>query len=142
MKEICLDARMLDSGGIGVYLKRIILGLTSFRLRLLVFPDAIIKYPWLSPFELLVAPFPIYSVQEQIRLPFLIPSCDIFWSPHFNIPLLPIRAKKRVVTIHDVYHLAFAPTFKPWERVYAKTVIQRAVSCSHVVITISEFSKQ
>ena len=26
--------------------------------------------------------FPIYSIMEQIKLPFLIPTCDVFWSPH------------------------------------------------------------
>ena len=144
MKELCLDARMLNSSGIGTYLRNLILGLKDgpFRLHLIIQPSALQKYPWLASFDLIFGDFPIYSIEEQIKLPLLIPSCDLFWSPHFNIPLAPIRAKKRVVTIHDAYHLAFYSTLRPIEKLYAKYVIGKALKKSDCIITVSHFSKQ
>jgi len=61
----------------------------------------------------------IYSIKEQLELPLKIPKCDIFWSPHYNIPILPIRAKFRVVTIHDAFHLAFYDTLNFMQKIYA-----------------------
>src|SRR3989344_5453005 len=106
---------MLESGGIGTVLKNLIQNFQrgSFNLRLIVHPQAAEKYSWLSSFDLIFAPFPIYSVREQLQLPFIVPSCDIFWSPHFNVPLLPVRAKRRVVTINDMYHIAFSNDLRP-----------------------------
>ena len=134
---------MLDSGGIGTYLKNLLLSFqkTPFRFRLIVHPSALQRHPWLSSFDLILGSFPIYSISEQLQLPLRIPACDLFWSPHYNVPLLPIRAKKRIVTIHDVYHLAYYASLKPLEKIYAKTVINRAVKSSDHVITVSQFSK-
>ncbi|HLB52717.1 MAG TPA: glycosyltransferase family 1 protein, partial [Chlamydiales bacterium] len=70
-----------------------------------------------------------------------IPSCDLFWSPHYNIPLLPIRAKKRVATIHDACHLALRHLLSLPERIYAKWVMKAALNRSHAVLTDSVFSK-
>lgn len=143
MKEICLDARMLDSGGIGTYLKNMIQGFKNgpFKMRLIVRSQALQCYPWLTAHDLIFLDSSIYSVAEQIKLPLVIPKCDLFWSPHYNIPLLPIRAKKRVVTLHDVNHLALARNLDFVEKQYASFVINKAVKKSEKVITISEFSK-
>ena len=83
---------------------------------------------------------PIYSLAE-LRLPSLIPACDVFWSPHYNVPLLPVRAKKRLVTIHDVFHLAFFSTLSLKQKAYARLVFRAAVRNSASVITVSEFSR-
>nr|NGX29113.1 hypothetical protein [Candidatus Anoxychlamydiales bacterium] len=109
MKKICIDARMIESAGIGTYLKSLLKNLKSknFKISLIVKPRVIERVKWLKNFDLIYLDAPIYSIKEQLLLPFKIPKCDLFFVPHFNIPLLPIRAKKRLVTIHDVYHLAF-----------------------------------
>jgi glycosyltransferase involved in cell wall biosynthesis len=52
---------------------------------------------------------PIYSIKEQLCLPKLIPpSSDVFWSFHFNIPLLYriSHRGKLLVTIHDLIPLS------------------------------------
>ena len=92
--------------------------------------------------DLVTVDAPIYTVKEQMIYPFCIPSCDLFWSPHYNVPLLPILAKKRIVTIHDVCHLAMSHFFPKWKRVMASCLLKQAVRRSDLVLTVSEFSKK
>ncbi len=144
MKQLCVDARMLLSSGIGTYLRNLLPRIehSDFKMRLIVNVDAVASLPWLTRFDLIIANIPIYSIDEQLKLPLLIPRCEVFWSPHYNIPLLPIKAKERLVTVHDVNHIAFAKHLSLKERLYAKTVMKNAVRRSKKVITVSEFSKK
>lgn len=144
MKHICIDARMASCSGIGTYIRNLLLGLKDgpFRLQVIAHPKDVVKWPMLSYFDLILSEDAYYSVKEQMSLPFLIPSCDLFWSPHYNIPLAPIRARKRLVTIHDVYHLAYAHTLGIVKKAYSKTLIHRAVKVSDRIITDSFFSKE
>ncbi|QJD98465.1 glycosyltransferase family 4 protein [Mucilaginibacter robiniae] len=131
---------MIDASGIGVYLKNILGGLIgTCQITLLGDPAKLTQFQR----QVSIIPFyePIYSIKEQLGLRKLIPSCDLFWSPHYNVPLLPIKGKKRVVTIHDVYHLAFSSQLSLPQRVYAKLVISAAVKLSKRIITVSNFSK-
>lgn len=140
MKELCIDVRMAFHSGIGTYIRHIVPGLESqFKLRLICHPDQPSIWSFLQKQELILTSSPIYSVQEQIKIPSLIPPCDIFWSPHYNFPLRPIKAKKKVVTIHDVYHLVGPVGFL--KRLYAKTLIKNALRAADHVITVSQFSR-
>lgn len=140
MRTICLDARMLSSGGIGTYIRNLIPHIgNAFHLTLLVLPEQF-NTPFLDKYKKISVPSNIYSIQEQFMLPLRIPNCDLYWSPHYNIPILPIRAKKRIVTIHDVYHLAFASSLSILEKNYAKTIMNQAVAKSDKIITVSYFS--
>ncbi len=124
MKKICIDTRMIESAGIGTYLKSILKNLKEkvlekekFKIFLIVNSKVKEKkledYKWLSKnFELIFLDAPIYSIKEQILLPFKIPKCDLFFSHHFNIQIFSITAKKRLVTIYDVYHLGFFSKLK------------------------------
>jgi len=143
MKELCIDVRLAFNSGIGTYIRNLIAGLKNgpFKLRLIAHPETLPKWPLLSQFDLILSSSPLYSIEEQIKLPFLIPRSDLFWSPHYNIPLLPIRAKKRMVTIHDVYHLAFKHKLSAAKKIYASCVISQAAKRSDLIITVSEFSK-
>ena len=146
MKKICIDVRLISSAGIGTYLKGILksfLKKSSFDIYLIVNKKNVRDEKWLQndKFKLIYLNANIYSIKEQILLPLKVPKCDIFFSPHFNIPILPIRAKKRIVTIHDVYHLAFFKKLKFLEKIYAKFVINRALKKSVKIITVSNFSK-
>jgi glycosyltransferase involved in cell wall biosynthesis len=85
---------------------------------------------------------PIYTFREQIELPLRIPRSDIFWSPHYNVPVFPIRARRRLVTIHDAFHLAYFSSLPLPQKIYAKTLMNAAVRLSDKVITVSEFSKR
>lgn len=134
MRDFCIDARMALSSGIGTYIRNLIPLLTGFRLILLVDQPG---RGWCREFEQISFPVPIYSVQEQMRYPLSIPKCDLFWSPHYNVPLMPIRAKKRVVTIHDLCHL----TFGSWpEKIYAQWMFRQSLRRSHQVITVSQYT--
>lgn len=131
---------MVLSSGIGTYLRNLIPRLAK-QCDLTVLGDPA-KLKSLHK-DLKVIPFtaPIYSLKEQYYYPKIIPKCDIFWSPHFNVPWLPIKAKKRVVTIHDVFHLAFYNTLSYAQKAYARFTLTKAVKVSSCIITDSFFSK-
>ncbi len=135
MIDLCIDARMAFSSGIGTYIRQLAPFFKDLRPILLV--DCL-DQDWCRGFEQILFRAPIYSLQEQIFYPKIIPRCDLFWSPHYNVPLLPINAKKRIVTIHDACHLVFGSLA---ERTYAKIVMRRALDRSSRTITVSQFSK-
>lgn len=142
VKEICIDARLILGGGLGTYIRNVILGLKDeYKMRLLVHPESVQQLRWLETFELIPFLARVYSIEEQIKLPLLVPKCDLFWSPHYNVPVAPIKARRRLVTIHDVYHLAFYSELTVKEKLYVKGIFKAAVSLSHHVITVSHFSR-
>ncbi len=143
--DLCFDARMIGLAGIGRYVQNILLfGLrqASYSVKIIINKKSILLFPWLRDFDYIVCNAPIYSVKEQVLLPIKIPRCKVFWSPHFNVPLLPIRAQNRLVTIHDVYHLAFAFSLSYIERKYSRLLITNACKKSSQIITDSDFSKE
>ena len=141
-RTLVIDFRMHNAAGIGTYIQNIIpFLLNEFEVSLLGKQDGIKKYPWSPHVNIIECHSNIYTVKEQWELFKKVPACDIFWSPHYNIPLLPIRAKKRIVTIHDVFHLAFYKNLSFRQKIYAKIVIAQAIKRSDLVFTVSEFSK-
>ncbi|WP_040305364.1 glycosyltransferase family 4 protein [Caminibacter mediatlanticus] len=142
MKHIIIDFRMHNASGIGTYIKNIVpFLLSNFDITLLGKKKELHNYDWINKVEIIECSSNIYSIKEQFELFKKIPKCDVFWSPHYNIPVLPIKAKKRIVTIHDVYHLAFYDTLNLKQKLYAKFMINQAVSKSDIILTVSEFSK-
>ena len=133
-----VDIRMFHSSGIGTYLQNLLPALSEdFDLILIGHSsEANLSYG-----RVITTDIPIYSLAELRKLPSLIPPCDVFWSPHYNVPLLPVRAKKRLVTIHDVFHLAFFGTLSLKQKVYARLMFRVAVRNSASIITVSEFSR-
>lgn len=140
MLDLCIDARMAFSSGIGTCIRQLVpfFNRSPFRVTLLVDQAG---HLWCNGIEQITFAAPIYSMKEQAFFPFKVPACDLFWSPHYNVPLLPIKARKRVVTIHDAYHLAASRTFSLPERMYAKGVMRAAWKRSDAVITSSLFSQ-
>jgi len=140
--KVCVDARLLLKSGIGRYISEVVPILKkTFDLTCIIHEEGI---PFMDAHQIkyIIAQTKIYSIKEQVELPKIIPECDLFWSPHFNIPLFPIKAKKRLVTIHDAYHLAFLSSLSLAERIYAKIFFRMALILSNAVITVSEFSKR
>ena len=139
--RLCLDARMYRHSGIGVYLLQLLETLkkdSSIELSVLV-PES--DLPEFQGITQILFKAPIYSLKEQALYPFRIPSCDLFWSPHYNVPLLPVKAKKRRVTIHDVYHLRYAHILGWIQRFYVWVCIYAACKWSEKIYTVSQFSK-
>ncbi len=143
MKTLCLDARMIGPCGIGAYINNLLpFFKDSFlRLQILVKPEDQKRFEGMDWLEVIPLRASIYSLAEQLKMAVGIPPCDLFWSPHYNVPILPVQAAKRLVTIHDVYHLAYYETLSPLQKLYVKVVMRAAVHLSDHVITVSQFSK-
>lgn len=142
--KIVFDARMINNSGIGRYIEKILVNtIDHFENITLLGNEQEIKEK-LGRENLSIIDFreSFYSMSEQIRYPLVVPKCDLFWSPHFNVPLLPIKAKKRLATVHDVFHLAFYDMLTRPQKIYAKIVIKAALEKSDQVITVSHFSKE
>ncbi len=145
---VCVDARMINNSGIGVYIVnyvKYLLNIDTLNLILLGDKDELSQnFNGYGTFEIIQFKSPIYSIKEQFYYPFKIPNCDVFWSPHYNVPLFPIRAKRRVVTIPDAAHLALAKTFEfsLIKKIYSLIVFRAATYISDKIITISDFSKK
>jgi glycosyltransferase involved in cell wall biosynthesis len=136
--HLCVDARMYRASGIGTYLQNLLPTLgESFELTLLGNPSDLAEVNG----RVIPTNIPIYSVAELLRFSSLVPRCDVFWSPHYNVPWLPVRAKARLVTIHDVFHLAHLSTLSLPQRGYATLTFRAAARLSDHIITVSEFSR-
>lgn len=144
--HLCIDARLINSSGIGTFLRIVLKGLlesNSFKITLLLLEKDVHNALFeTAPASLkkVVIKSPVYSLSEQWELATTIPACDLFWSPHFNIPLLALRAKKRVVTINDCYHLAFKNRLSLLGKLYAHLFYNGALFLSDCVTTCSQFS--
>ncbi len=139
--NLFLDARMIEHSGIGTYIQNL-LPFFKGKIDLILLGDENKIKKYVKDLEIIPLRSPIYFPLEQIEIPLKIKKCDIFWSPHFNAPIFSIKAKKRVVTIHDVFHLAFSKYYKFLERKYLNFLINSATKMSDIVITVSNFSKE
>lgn len=131
---------MIHASGIGTVLQNLIPVLKNkFNIILLGNPSELNKFDWSQNIEIVSFKSPVYSIKEQLKLPFIVPYCDIFLSPHFNVPVFPIKAKQRAVIIHDLYHMA-STTLNLLHRIYAKILLTAAVKRSDKIITVSNFT--
>jgi glycosyltransferase involved in cell wall biosynthesis len=142
--KLVIDIRMINASGIGTYLKNTIPGILDAFEEVVVLGNAqeINELIWSNQVEIIEFNAKIYSLKEQMLYPLIVPKCDIFWVPHFNLPLLPIRAKKVVATIHDVNHLAGVSPISMLKKKYAYLLFQNAVNKANLIFTVSEFSKR
>ncbi len=141
-KVLVVDARMICASGIGIYLQNILAGLVGyFDISLIGKRQEIAGFDWAERTELIECDASIYSVREQVALPRLIPRCRVFWTPHFVAPLWPIRAQRKLVTIHDVYHLAFRKNLPLSQQIYANRMYRHAVRFAERLITVSRASR-
>lgn len=106
--KIGIDCRMIGNRftGIGIYLENLIKNLNQIDSQnsyvLFVNQDNQINFQLNSNFKIKTINCPIYSIKEQILLPFYLykERCDLMHFPHFNAPLLYL--KQNIVTIHDL----------------------------------------
>lgn len=143
---ISIDMRMSDSSGIGTYITNLVplviekLDNVEFNLigdeaRLETYG----RYPNVSISHCVA---PIYSLKEQVELKKIIPkNTIIFWSPHYNIPLL--YKGKLLVTIHDVFHLAMKQFVHGLtKKLYAAFMFNRVKYKADKILTVSQFTKE
>ncbi|KAF2511332.1 glycosyltransferase family 4 protein [Flavobacterium foetidum] len=142
--KFVIDARLINTSGIGTYLKNVLPDIISEFETVIVLgrKNEILQFEWSRKVEIIEFDYEMYSLKAQFLFPFKIPKCDIFWCPHFNFPLLPVRASKKIVTIHDVNHLTDISPISFFKRMYASLLYKNAVKKATVIFTVSEFSKQ
>ncbi len=140
--ELTVDVRMINSSGIGSYLKNILpIIVDNFSTTLLGNRNELQSFEWAKNCEIIQFNSKIYSLGEQLKYRRIIPKTDLLWCPHFNIPLLPVKTNKIATTIHDVNHLALSKDTSFVKNRYAKMLYDNAVIKSQKIITVSNFSK-
>jgi glycosyltransferase involved in cell wall biosynthesis len=145
MRRITIDMRMLGASGIGTYLRNLIPLVTSMgsdiTYYLLGDTEGLDRMEGLNGEHIhcIDCRTSIYSVSEQLSLVRKIPRCDVYFSPHYNVPLL--YRGKLVTTIHDIFHLADENNRKTRMRtVYARGMLSAALRKSKIVMTDSQFT--
>lgn len=138
-KTIAIDARMIESSGIGTYIKTCLKsGLYKYALG---DPEVIKKYD--EKIEVIPFNAKIYGIKEQLSFPrrkLKKLGIDLLHVPHYNVPLF--YRGKIITTIHDLTHLYF-PEFLPnkFARIYANFMLKKAAKKSDKILTVSEFVK-
>lgn len=143
---VCVDVRMVNASGIGVYIKNVL-------------PRLIARSDWC--FVLLEdgdetgsltgsddarvvrkrIKSPIYSLSQQFELAANIPNeAALYWSPHYDIPLF-VRPPL-LVTVHDMAHLALPDVFPGFaKQAYAKAMATAVRIKSRHIMFDSQFSE-
>ncbi len=137
---------MLGASGIGTYLTELLPRLIAARphvtFELLGSASVLGNQMWTRAenVRIIDVDAPIYSVQEQVALPWSIPrGTDLLWSPHYNVPLA--WRGRLAVTVHDLAHLAL-PEFAGGvhRRAYARFMFRHVARRADAIITVSDFT--
>jgi glycosyltransferase involved in cell wall biosynthesis len=145
--NIFIDSRMIDSSGIGTYLRNVIPSILSQNdtYHYMLLGDIIrlnqIFSELTNNLELKELRSAIYTISEQLELKrILSDKCTLFWSPHYNIPL-SIKGKL-IVTVHDVFHLALPQLVGGMhKRYYAKIMFNIVRRKANAILCDSYFTK-
>ncbi len=142
MQSISIDVRMSQHTGIGRYIRGLLSALTlhpaRWQYHLIGNKDFQKKFQSEWPYHETSAP--IYSLSEQVAIPFSARHSDCLHVPHYNAPLL--WGKKLVVTIHDLIHLHFKEDLQsPLARLYAKTMLPQIAKRADHIIAVSQYTK-
>lgn len=143
MSNMTLDFRMHKSSGIGTYLTNMLSYIGNYpfdKINLLIDKKTEKKIYCRENFNYIDFSSKIYSVSEQIQFRKKIPpDTDIFWSPHYNVPLL--YRGKLIVTVHDVFHLAMPEYVEGiHKKKYAKLMFYAVLKKASAIICVSEFT--
>lgn len=146
IKNITVDARMINSSGIGTViknvLKRIINIKKEWKFNIIGNVEELSKFDFLNfdNVKLIDCRVPIYSIREQFALLLAIPKdTDIFWAPHYNIPIF--YTGKLIVTVHDVFHIAMPQFVKGiHKKIYSKFMFHMVKEKANKIITVSQFT--
>ena len=146
MKKITVDARMIDSSGIGTVIKNILKRLIIFKpdwhFCILGDTDKLKQYTFMlkNNVQLINCKAPIYSLNEQLELNQKIPKdTDIMWSPHYNIPIF--YRGELLVTVHDIFHLAMPQFVKGInKKLYARCMFYMVKKKATHIVCVSKFT--
>ncbi|HEY0144122.1 MAG TPA: glycosyltransferase family 1 protein [Thermoanaerobaculia bacterium] len=134
--RVGIDARKIADFGIGTYIRGLLGALAEIREddHYLAFAPKGAPIP--QGIEHVIVDAPHYSVRELVTLGRAAnaASLDLFHAPHYVVPFTRVPV---IVTIHDLIHL-HQPLRNPLARLYAKTMLRRAVRKARVVLTVSD----
>ena len=137
--RVVLDARKLRDFGIGTYVRGLLGAAAAARehdLVALASPgDEALLPPGVEAVRCDAAGYTL-SEPFSVRLALSGTRCDVFHAPHYVLPLFPPRAT--VVTIHDLIHLKRPEHATLAKKLYATTMLRRALRAARVVLTVSE----
>lgn len=138
-RHIVIDARMLSMSGVGTYLQNLLPAVSrEYSVTCLCMESDLEKLP--RGVNAIGFNAAIYSPIGQITIVRKVPRCDLYWTPHFNAPSLPIASRKQLVTIHDVFHLEHIRDYKWHKKLYIKYLYSKAVRKCSKIVTVSDFS--
>lgn len=137
--QISLDARWLQTG-IGRYIEGVLAGLKGklegIDLHVLTMAAYSDRVAGLCD-RVSYCAAPIYSLREQVAVPWKCRKSELLHVPHYNVPL--VWNKKLVVTIHDLIHLE-----NPARRaasLYARPMLKAATKKADAIIAVSRSAK-
>ena len=140
--KVTIDARWLV-GGIGTYTKELLAGICQspdgFEIQAITRQrDAKLVAQWCPRVK--VVNMSIYTLGEQLAIPWAAKGCDLLHIPHYNAPLL--HRGPLLVSILDLIHITdpvYSRSFR--SRVYAKPMLNLVARKADHIVTISEYSK-
>jgi glycosyltransferase involved in cell wall biosynthesis len=138
--RVLLDGRKLGDGGIGVYIRNLITGLSALKgVDITVLTSQSRQGLIPKGMSVVVDEAKNYSLNELFLMPrrLDLAKYDVWHSPHFMLPFgLEIPS---VVTIHDTIHLDFP---ERWiHTLVAKNLIKSAMHRADRILTVSNASK-
>lgn len=145
---ITIDARWINTSGMGTYLRNILPGVIAAfpkeRFCLLGDKTALGKLEGAnrSNNRILEVKAPMYSLAEQLEVALKIPrETRLFFATHYNVPLF--YRGRMLVTVYDLFHLAMPDLVGGWhKRLYAKIMFGAVRRHAAAIITISHFTKR
>lgn len=137
--QISLDGRWLQTG-IGRYIEGLLAGvkgkLNGIDLHVLTMPEYSARVADLCD-HVSFCDASIYSLQEQLCVPWACRKSDLLHVPHYNAPI--VWGKKLVITIHDLIHLENPARYAA--SLYAKPMLSAAARKADAIITVSQSMK-
>jgi len=143
--EFGIDARLWSHTGIGTVIRcwmpALLERFAGRRMLVLAPPGAMTGLKFSRQrVEVVPSSLELYTLREAVGLTTHANRCRLFWSPHYVAPLFT-RARK-VVTVHDVGHLALERWYKAPHRVaYARLMLANVRRTAAAVTFVSAFSR-
>ncbi|MFP3089882.1 glycosyltransferase family 4 protein [Treponema sp. TIM-1] len=144
--KLLIDCRMIDSSGIGVYIRGCLPYFLDSSHQCILLGDAEKLTPLIKPYqnaECIPCTIKPFSLQELFFFPppikKRINAADLFYSPFFNIP--PGIRVPVYTTIHDVIFPDMPELFSPPGLALRIFFLKRACRRSTKIFTVSDFSK-
>jgi len=146
MLSIAVDCRKINDGGIGTYLRNLLIHWhrAGMPARFFLFGKTADLENLNLPedfAEIIAFDYPKYSISEMLafKTPLLKLKTDLFFTPHYTLPFnIPCPS---IVTIHDLIHLKLPVKFGYLGRTYARSIVGHACRKSHTILTDSQHSK-